>query len=251
MNGPLMDVRQRGLVLKEPAGWFAAGASFRLALGRLSDGAFKLFAYLCLAADRQTAGCSATHEELAAVLGKSRRSVIKYLTELQQRGVCRICPAKNQYCRTRLEICEEFWPYQRSHEVAAMESPDDYITAVREAFLALGCTQAAFTQAHQKAALKLKDRGLPLSTVLDALLLGASRKYLSWLNGNPSELIATLQYFEPLIEEVQRQPLAEDYRAYLRYKNRQMSELWKVHQAGRQHPEKNAALNMPGTERVQ
>jgi hypothetical protein len=40
--------------LKQPSGWFAAGAAFRQALTLLSDGAFKLFAYLCLQAKRQT-----------------------------------------------------------------------------------------------------------------------------------------------------------------------------------------------------
>lgn len=36
------------LRLKEPTGWFAAGSGFQRAITELSDGAFKLFAYLCL-----------------------------------------------------------------------------------------------------------------------------------------------------------------------------------------------------------
>jgi len=40
------------LSLKESSGWFAAGASFRRALTVLSDGAFRLFALICLEADR-------------------------------------------------------------------------------------------------------------------------------------------------------------------------------------------------------
>ena len=34
--------------LKETTGWFAAGNAFRKALGLLSDGAFRLFAHICL-----------------------------------------------------------------------------------------------------------------------------------------------------------------------------------------------------------
>jgi hypothetical protein len=38
------------LVLKNPRGWFAAGAEVQKAMTLLSDGAFKLFVYLCLKA---------------------------------------------------------------------------------------------------------------------------------------------------------------------------------------------------------
>ena len=40
------------LVLKHPAGWFAAGHQMAQALSLLSDGAFRLFVYVCLNADR-------------------------------------------------------------------------------------------------------------------------------------------------------------------------------------------------------
>ena len=63
------------LALKEPAGWFAAGGSFRKALQLLSDGGFRLFAYLCLEADRHTGQFHATHRELAVALGKSKRAI--------------------------------------------------------------------------------------------------------------------------------------------------------------------------------
>src|SRR2546427_10344233 len=55
--------------LKEPTGWFAAGRSFRQALTLLSDGAFKLFAYICLEADRRTGRFETTQRELAQALG--------------------------------------------------------------------------------------------------------------------------------------------------------------------------------------
>ena len=36
------------LILKQPTGWFAAGREFAQALTLLSDGAFKLYVYICL-----------------------------------------------------------------------------------------------------------------------------------------------------------------------------------------------------------
>src|SRR5262249_2858299 len=89
--------------LKQPTGWFAAGASFRSTLMLLSDGAFKLFAYLCLEADRQTGRVETTHRELMAALNKSKRSIGSYIEELQTRRICNVVPAKNQYARTVFE----------------------------------------------------------------------------------------------------------------------------------------------------
>src|SRR6266508_260793 len=50
MNNQTFPPKNERLSLKEPTGWFAAGDAFRKALASLSDGAFKLFAYLCLEA---------------------------------------------------------------------------------------------------------------------------------------------------------------------------------------------------------
>jgi len=47
------------LVLKQSAGWFAAGWQFGKALQELSDAAFKLYAWLSLNADRHTGNCRA------------------------------------------------------------------------------------------------------------------------------------------------------------------------------------------------
>jgi hypothetical protein len=57
------------LSLKQTTGWFPAGDAFRKALAILSDGAFKLFAYLCLEARHRR--FQTTHKELAFAMGKS------------------------------------------------------------------------------------------------------------------------------------------------------------------------------------
>src|SRR5262249_49884967 len=99
--------------LKEPTGWFAAGNRFQRALTGLSDGAFKLFAYLCMEANRQTGRLEATHQELAMAFGKSKRTIGTYVEELQTQHVCLVLPAKNQYARTVFEIADDYWPYYR------------------------------------------------------------------------------------------------------------------------------------------
>ena len=76
------------LRLKQSSGWFVADDSFRQALDRLSDGAFKLFALLCLEAERPSGRVTFRQTELARKLGKSRRSVGTYLKDLQEKGIC-------------------------------------------------------------------------------------------------------------------------------------------------------------------
>jgi hypothetical protein len=62
---------------------------------------------------------------------------------------------------------------------------------------------------------RLHARGIPLSAIHDALVLGALRKYRSWLEGGA---IATLRYFEPIVEEVVNKPLPAGYDQHLRDK---------------------------------
>ena len=125
--------------LKEPSGWFAAGTSFRRALRTLSDGAFKLFAYLCLEADRRTGRFEAVQEELARAIGKSRRIVGKYIDELKQKQICIVRSARNQYARTCFEIRDEYWPYRRAQspalETDRTNAWDPYIESIKNTFV--------------------------------------------------------------------------------------------------------------------
>ena len=94
--------RRSGPTLKASSGWFAAGVSFKRALIVLSDGAFKLFAYICLEADRGTGRYEAAQTDLARALGKSRRIIGKYVAELERDGVCTVTSGKNLVARCRL-----------------------------------------------------------------------------------------------------------------------------------------------------
>ena len=71
--------------IKEPSQWFAAKACMLQAAYVLSDGAFKLFVYICLTADRETGRLRVAQGDLARALGKSRGSISSYLDELSQK----------------------------------------------------------------------------------------------------------------------------------------------------------------------
>ena len=106
-------LRKSGSTLKISSGWFAAGVSFQRALTVLSDGAFKLFAYVSLEADRRTGRYEATQTDLARVLGKSRRIIGKYIAELERKGICTISSGRNQYARNIFEILDDATDQQR------------------------------------------------------------------------------------------------------------------------------------------
>jgi hypothetical protein len=214
------------LRIKEPVGWFVAGEGFRCALGLLSDGAFKLFAYLSLQADRRTGRMTATHKELAAALGKSKRVVGTYVAELEAKEVCTVLSGKNQFMATAYEISDRYWPYHRESSVLESTAIQAYVESVCKCYEGLGCTTGKLNAAGSETARQFHGRSIPFSVVDGAMLLGACRKYESWLNGGPQEPIRSMAYFEPLVAEVQVNPLPDGYAGYLREKLRRLAESW-------------------------
>ena len=220
--------RENGSKLKISSGWFAAGVSFQRALTLLSDGAFKLFAYISLAADRGNGRFEASQTDLARVLRKSRRIISKYMTELERKGICSIRSGSNQYARNIFEIRDEYWPYNRlsAIEQADRKEEDAYVGAARDSFLATGCTRGKFGAGDVKTARILRARGVSLEQLQDALILGTCRKFVSWLNGGSPEPVASLAYFEHLIAEIQEQPFPQGYRESLQSKAKQLAKTW-------------------------
>jgi hypothetical protein len=251
MNNQESNIREDSLSLKEPSGWFAAGASFRRALLMLSDGAFKLFAHLCLEADRRTGRFEAVHAELAKAVGKSRRIVGKYIEELEHTGVCTVRSGRNQYARTCFEIRDEYWPYRRKQEIEDTngQAPNTYVEAIKSGFVALGCTTGKFSARDAQLAQDLQRRGIPLEVVQDALLVGAVRKYISWLNAGSAQPIESLAYFAVLVSELEERPLAAEYREYLRKKVVQLARAWAKESA--KAPENGGCSDTPCPKIVQ
>jgi hypothetical protein len=212
--------------LKETTGWFAAGNAFRKALRLLSNGAFRLFAHICLEADRRTGRLHATHKELATALGKSKRAIGTYAAELESKGVCLLKPGKNQFASTVFEITDPYWPYHRADSGAESAEQKAYIKSIRENFLSFGCTCGHFGAADVASAREMYQRGIPLTVIEDAMLTGACRKYSSWLEGQALEPIQSFSYFSTLIYEIQEKPLPPGYPEHLRRKLKQLTKVW-------------------------
>jgi len=221
-------LRKSGSKLKVSSGWFAAGDSFRRTLILLSDGAFKLFAYISLETDRRTGCFQASQTDLAHALGKSRRIIGKYMAELEREGICSIRSGSNQYARNIFEIGDDYWPYHRpmTADETKRREEDAYVAAVRDRFLAIGCTRGMFGIADERSAKAMKEHGASLELLEEALLLGACRKYDSWLNGGSPEPIGSLAYFDALVSEVRNQRLPPGYCEYLRTKFTQLARMW-------------------------
>ena len=101
------------LTLNHHTGWFATGREMQQALTLLSDGAFKLYVYVCLHAERSSGRLKFRHSELAPSLGKSPRSISSYLNELHRQRVYQLQAAANQHqngfdrdCRSLLALSQ-------------------------------------------------------------------------------------------------------------------------------------------------
>ena len=183
------------LVLKHSTGWSAAGREMEQALAILSDGAFKLYAYLCLHAERGSARLRFRHSELAQSLGKSPRSISSYLNELHRQGVCQVQAAANQHQMGSIEIADRFWPYHKQLSETPLSDQTFYIERVRQLFLSRACVQGTFRTADEKLAAELYRRHVPLERIERAYLLGCARKYIALLNHPGATLISSLHYF--------------------------------------------------------
>ena len=213
--------------LKVKAGWFAASAPLLQAMERVSDGAFKLFVYLCLKADRSTGELTVSPTQLARTLRKSRRSLSTYLAELPSRGLCQLTLARNQHEHTRLQICEPFWPYRRSPAQEPEAAESQYLDQIARLLRDAPGVQCSFSPADRQLAARFYRQGLSWQRIEQALLLGCARKHVAWLNGHTGGPITSLSYFEPLIQEVRRQPVSDRYWDYLRSRLRTLSQQWK------------------------
>lgn len=216
------------LLLKHSTGWFAAGREFTQALGVLSDGAFKLYVYTCLRADRFTGRLPIEPPRWAQALGKDQPSIARELAELEDRGVASI--THDAGSNPVLEICDRFWPYQKQPAPATPEkaspSPAEFVQKVRALFLAPACVQASFSPADEKIAAALHRRGVSLELVQRAILLGCVRKYAAMINTGARMPITSLQYFSAIIEEITESAIPESYWEYLRRKLVQLEQRW-------------------------
>lgn len=214
------------LKLKHPQGWFPAGPQMETILTQLADGPFKLFVYLCLHARRDTGTLETSQNTLAKNLRKSRRSVGSYLQQLQAAGVCHVQMTQNPHLQGLIEICEDYWPYHREPGERVPEDESAYVAQVKQQFLARACVSSSFSLADQRLARQWFEQGVPLERIEQTLLLGCTRKYVAWRNGQTRTPIASLRYFESILEEVSSQSGSLSYWSYLRSRMERLEGLW-------------------------
>jgi hypothetical protein len=218
------------LTLKHPSGFFAAGSEMKDALSLLSDGAFKIYVYVCLQADRHTAQLRFRMAELAQATGHSTRSLTTYLKELRRQEIALVCRANNQHETGRIEIHDRFWPYDKQLQVS-LEDPEQalFVTRLRGLFLEQACVRSTFSAADEKLATAWYRSGITIDVIGRTFLLGCARKYVALLNHGGGSQITALQYFASIIEEVQGIEPPLDYWRYLALRVRKMDQQWRAH----------------------
>ena len=98
-----------------------------------------------------------------------------------------------------------------------------YVAAVILLYVDLPDTPLRPGPRDHTLARQLYEQGVPISLVESALLLGSLRRLMRPADLPPLSPIRSLGYFQPVIAELQQQPLPEGYLDYLRLKLRNAS----------------------------
>jgi hypothetical protein len=213
------------LTIKCPKGWFAAGEGMDRAIALLSDGAFKLFVYICLHARRDSGALEVVQAQLAIALRRSRGAIYRHLKELQAAGVCEVRGYHSPRSATSIEVTPDFWPYERATDSLPEEALQQ-VAEVRRLFLARPCVRAAFSPADERLARSWLQQGISLEMINRAILFGCARKYTAWRNGQERGTIGSLRYFEAVLEELIAQTPSPDYWQYVEAKVERLESLW-------------------------
>jgi hypothetical protein len=216
------------LTLKNPRGWFAAGAEVQKAMGLLSDGAFRLFIYLCLNARRDNGTLEGSLTQLARNVKRGSHTVRLYLREMEEAGICRFRFSHSSQDNGFVKVTEDFWPYQRSAPEPNSNGSAEFVAAIRTMLQARACIHhTSLSAADEILAREWFDRGVSLEHIEWTILIGCIRKYVSWRNNQTKTMIGSLKYFVPVLEEVQNMKADPEYWDYLRYRLTRMESEWK------------------------
>jgi hypothetical protein len=100
----------------------------------------------------------------------------------------------------------------------------NYVAAVLIVYVDLPDTPLRASVQDQWQARRLYDRGVSLSLVESALLLGSLRRLMRPADVPPLPPIRSLAYFQPVIDELLDHPAPDNYLDYLRLKLRRVAE---------------------------
>jgi hypothetical protein len=216
------------LRLKNTRNWFAAGLEVQQAMNTLSDGAFKLFMYICLNARRDSGILCTTQTELAQNLKKSHGTIRKHLREMETTGIC----SQNYFTNSpvgqgTIQISSSYWPYETgATEPTPTDAEDVFVCNVRKALAERACVRPSFSTADEVLARHWFGRGVSIERIRQVILLGCSRKYVSWRNNQAHGPISSLAYFEPILDEVEHEKIDPDYWGYLQLRIHRHEKLW-------------------------
>lgn len=97
-------------------------------------------------------------------------------------------------------------------------SKKDYIGKLLDAYRRTPGTTGTVRRNDRLLAATLYDRGIPLLAVENALLLAASRRIFRSPDAVPLQPIRSLHYLLPVINEVLRLHVSQNYFHYLRFR---------------------------------
>jgi hypothetical protein len=216
----MMPARMR---LKKSTGWFAAGQEVAAAMEILSDAAFKLYLYLCLYADRHTGQMLWEPAEAARKLQGGVERVAPLLDELCHREVC---VRRQGVDRLTVEICDRFWPYEKTLVIEPGIDQASYVQQARQMLLRPACVRAGFSAADERLAVTLYRRGVTLLQLQRAIWIGCARKYITLLKGSTPMLVTSLHYFAAIVDEVAATSVGDDYWKHVQSKTAQLERRW-------------------------
>jgi hypothetical protein len=99
-----------------------------------------------------------------------------------------------------------------------------YVAAVLMLYTELPDTPLRPSPQDQALARRMHEQGISLSLIEAALLLASLRRLIRPAEAPPLPPVRSFAYFQPVITELQQQPLPEGYIDYLRLKLRRLTE---------------------------
>ncbi len=106
--------------------------------------------------------------------------------------------------------------------MVGLPSQEEYIRQVLEAYRNTPGTTGTTRRPDRMIAVRLYQRGVPLTVIDNALVLAAARRLIRPPQAAPLGAVRSLAYFLPVIEEVLAMRISPDYFRYLRSKLRQL-----------------------------
>jgi hypothetical protein len=97
-------------------------------------------------------------------------------------------------------------------------SQEEYVRSVLRAYCTTPGTTGTICRSDRLLAAQLYQRGVPLITVENALVLAASRRLYRSADAPPLGTIRSLAYFSPVIDEVLSLNVSQLYFSYLRHR---------------------------------